>query len=107
MWQSDSASISGAYPGGVDLIFLASRADLNSSAASGRSLREVLDEADALLMSLGRYATEKQKSVRGQRPKEAAALLQKLCESRGPALQVRAGCAPPSDQFRERRDSFP
>ena len=49
-----------------------------------------MDEADALLMSLGRYATEKQKSVRGRRPKEAAALLQKLCQSRGPALQVRA-----------------
>jgi superfamily II DNA/RNA helicase len=46
-----------------------------------RALRcVVLDEADAMIMPLGRYATHKQKAKRETSPKEAATLVRLLCE---------------------------
>ena len=39
----------------------------------------MLDEADALLMPLSKYATAQQKISRAAHPKEAATLLQLLC----------------------------
>lgn len=53
----------------------------------------VLDEADALLMPLSKYATAQQKMSRAAHPKEAATLLQLLCAARGPALQLVAASA--------------
>ena len=59
-----------------------------------QSLRVVvLDEADALVMPLSRYATNKQKSVRVRKPKEAATLLSALCKLRAAELQVLAASA--------------
>lgn len=48
----------------------------------------VLDEADALLMTLGRYATFREKSSRVSHPKEAATLVSLLCAARGHELQA-------------------
>ena len=60
----------------------------------------VVDEADALLMPLGRYSTQKQKDARAKKPKAAATLLQLLCsqqrrrgDSAGASLQVLAASA--------------
>lgn len=53
----------------------------------------VLDEADALLMPLGRYATLKDKMRREDHPKEAATLLEMLCTHRGHELQIMAASA--------------
>ncbi|KAL1510796.1 hypothetical protein AB1Y20_007081 [Prymnesium parvum] len=50
----------------------------------------VLDEADALLMPLGRYATSREKSSRETHPKEAATLTSLLCAARADELQVLA-----------------
>jgi len=53
----------------------------------------VLDEADALLTPLSKYATVQQKLSRAAHPKEAATLLSLLCAERGDALQVAAASA--------------
>ena len=53
----------------------------------------VLDEADALLMPLSKYATMQQKLSRAAHPKEAATLLQLLSAARGPSLQLVAASA--------------
>lgn len=58
------------------------------------SLRTVvLDEADALLMPLGRYSTYKDRMRREEKPKEATALLEQLCATRGDELQILAASA--------------
>ena len=62
--------------------------------ASVRALRTVvLDEADALMMPLGRYATAVDKERREAKPKEAAILLEQLCALCGEKLQVMAASA--------------
>ena len=62
--------------------------------ASVRAMRTVvLDEADALMMPLGRYATAVDKERREAKPKEAAILLEQLCALCGEKLQVMAASA--------------
>ena len=53
----------------------------------------VLDEADALIQPLSRYATVKEKAKRESKPKEAATLLSSLCDLRKAELQVLAASA--------------
>ena len=53
----------------------------------------VLDEADALLQTMGRYATAREKASREAHPKEAALLLGALSDERGHAMQVRTASA--------------
>jgi len=53
----------------------------------------VLDEADALLMPLSRYATHKDRMLREEKPKEGALILEQLCATRGEGLQVLAASA--------------
>ena len=53
----------------------------------------VVDEADALLRPLSKYATHEQKERRESHPKEAATLLKLLCEARGAGAQVLAASA--------------
>ncbi len=53
----------------------------------------VLDEADALMMPLGRYATLRERLRREEKPKEATALLEQLCAVCGDGLQVLAASA--------------
>lgn len=72
----------------------AGRAPQLPSIAQLASLRVVvLDEADAMVMPLSRYATQKQKQRRETKPKEAAVLLEALCKERGASLQVLAASA--------------
>ena len=59
-----------------------------------RSLRTVVvDEADALLMPLGKYSTLKERMQREDHPKEATVLLEQLCAALGDKVQIVAASA--------------
>ena len=68
----------------------------------------VLDEADALLMPLSKYATAQQKISRAAHPKEAATLLQLLSPTTAPPaeLQIVAASATVGRPLR-RREPLP
>ncbi len=67
------------------------RPDLGAPFDSLRVL--VLDEADALIAPLGKYATAKQKEVRAKNQRPATAVVEWLCSKLGDRLQLIAASA--------------